>query len=77
MIWYLTVMLTYAGLNESKLTKWQEHSFDDDRTCHLFLSTNKVALVDSLLERFRNENGNTLTSFEFYCQGETIVLQEV
>tara|TARA_R100001377_G_scaffold70661_1_gene46139 strand:+ start:230 stop:463 length:234 start_codon:yes stop_codon:yes gene_type:complete len=77
MIWYLTVMLTYAELDESKLTKWQEHSFDDDQACHLFLTTNKVALVDSLLERFRNEEDNTLTSFEFYCQGETIILQEV
>ena len=70
-------MLTYAELDESKLTKWQEHSFDDDQACHLFLTTNKVALVDSLLERFRNEDDNTLTSFEFYCQGETIILQEV
>jgi len=77
MIWYLTAMLTYAELDESKLTKWEAHSFDDDQACHLFLNTNKVSLVDSLLERFRNEDGNTLTSFEFYCQGETIILQEV
>ena len=77
MIWYLTVMLTYAELDSSRLTKWQEHSFDDDQACHLFLNNNKVILVDSLLAKFRNIDGNTLTNFEFYCHGETILLQDV
>jgi|TARA_R110000823_G_scaffold233141_1_gene359512 hypothetical protein len=75
MIWYLTVMLTYAGLDESQFTKWQAHTFKDDQECHKFVYDNKVLLVDGLLEKFRNVNGNELISFEFYCQGET--LQEV
>ena len=75
MIWYLTVMLTYAGLDESQFTKWQAHTFKHDQECHKFVYDNKVVLVDGLLEKCRNVNGNELISFEFYCQGET--LQEV
>jgi len=72
MIWFLIVMLTYTELNEPQLTKWEANTFKDKQECTLFLKTNKVILVDSLLEKFRNKNNNNLTSFEFYCKGENL-----
>ena len=50
MIWYLTVMLTYAGLDESQFTKWQAHIFKDDQECHKFVYDNKVLLVGYFFE---------------------------
>jgi len=41
------------------------------------LFDNKVMLVDSLLEKFRNLDGMEMKSFEHFCEGKFVELDEV
>ena len=76
MIWILTVMMWYEG-EQTRNTYLQELQFISDTACKDYLFTNKVMLVDSLLEKFRNIEGMDMQSFEFFCEGKFVELDEV
>ena len=76
MIWILTVMMWYEG-EQTRNTYLQELQFISDIACKDYLFTNKVMLVDSLLEKFRNIEGMDMQSFEYFCEGKFVELDEV
>ena len=76
MIWILTVMMWYDG-EQTRNTYLQELQFISDTACKDYLFTNKVMLVDSLLEKFRNIEGMDMQSFEYFCEGKFVELDEV
>ena len=50
--------------------KRSSHSTNAD-----YLAKNKVVIVDSVLETFRNKDGKLLQNFEFYCEGKSYVME--
>ena len=76
MIWILTVMMWYEG-EQTRNTYLQELQFISDTACKDYLFTNKVMLVDSLLENFRDIEGMDMQSFEYFCEGKFVELDEV
>ena len=76
MICILTVMMWYEG-EQTRNTYLQELQFISDTACKDYLFTNKVMLVDSLLEKFRNIEGMDMQSFEYFCEGKFVELDEV
>jgi len=76
MIWILTVMMWYEG-EQTRNTYLQELQFISDTACKDYLFTNKVMLVDSLLEKFRNIEGMDMQSFEYFCESKFVKLDEV
>ena len=76
MIWILTVIMWYEG-EQTRNTYLQELQFISDSACKDYLFTNKVMLVDSLLEKFRNIEGMNMQSFEYFCEGKFVELDEV
>lgn len=67
MVWVITVLLTY-NVPVSMHTEYNLITFDDDQACHAYIEDNKVKLIDSMLEKFRTNDGLELKSFEFYCK---------
>ena len=51
--------------------------FISEDACQQHLFDNKVMLVDSLLEKFRNIDGMTMQSFEYFCEGRFVEMDEV
>jgi hypothetical protein len=76
MIWVLTVMMWYEG-EQTRNTFLQEMQFISEDSCQQHLFDNKVMLVDSLLEKFRNIDGMNMQSFEYFCEGKFVQLDEV
>ena len=76
MIWILTVMMLYEG-EQTRNTFLQEMQFISEDACQQHLFDNKVMLVDSLLEKFRNIDGMNMQSFEYFCEGKFVQLDEV
>jgi len=76
MIWILTVIMWYEG-EQTRNTYLQEMQFISDTACKDYLFDNKVTLVDSLLEKFRNLDGMEMQSFEYFCEGKFVELDEV
>ena len=76
MIWVLTVMMWYEG-EQTRNTHLQDMEFISEDACQQYLFDNKVILVDSLLEKFRNIDGMNMQSFEYFCEGKLVQLDEV
>ena len=76
MIWILTVIMWYEG-EQTRNTYSQEMQFISDTACKDYLFDNKVTLVDSLLEKFRNLEVMEMQSFEYFCEGKFVELDEV
>ena len=76
MIWILTVMMWYEG-EQTRNTFLQEMQFISEDSCQQHLFDNKVMLVDSLLEKFRNIDGMNMQSFEYFCEGKPVQTDEV
>ena len=76
MIWILTVMMWFGG-EETRNTHLQDMHFISKDACEQYLFDNKVTLVDSLLLKFRNTDGMEMESFEYFCEGKFVQLDEV
>ena len=76
MIWILTVMMWFGG-EETRNTHLQDMHFISKDACEQYLFDNKVTLVDSLLLKFRNTDGMEMESFEYFCEGKFVKLDEV
>ena len=76
MIWILTVMMWFGG-EETRNTHLQDMHFISKDACEQYLFDNKVTLVDSLLLKFRNTDGMKMESFEYFCEGKFVKLDEV
>jgi hypothetical protein len=77
MIWILSVMLSYGEVDESRMSYLQDMHFISESKCQDYLFNNKVMLVDSLLEEFRNYNNMKLTGFDYFCESKFVELDEV
>jgi hypothetical protein len=69
-------MMWYEG-EQTRNTHLQDMEFISEDACQQYLFDNKVILVDSLLEKFRNINGMNMQSFEYFCEGTFVQLDEV
>ena len=76
MIWVLTVMMWYES-EQTRNTHLQDIEFISKDACQQYLFDNKVMLVDSLLEKFRNIDSMNMKSFEYFCEGKFVELDEV
>ena len=76
MVWILTVMMWFGG-EETRNSYLQEIQFGSEDACQQYLFDNKVTLVDSLLLKFRNVDGMSMQSFEYFCEGKFVELDEV
>ena len=76
MIWILSVMLSYGEVDESRMSYLQDMHFISESKCQDYLFNNKVMLVDSLLEEFRNYNNMKLTGFDYFCESKFVELDE-
>ena len=77
MIWILTVMLSYADVDETRMTYLEDMHFISESKCQDYLFNNKVILVDSLLHEFRNYDGMKLKGFDYFCEGKFVPVEEV
>jgi len=73
--WVLTVMLVFSDNPDPLMQHWQHETFESREICHKYIADNKVRLVDSIFEQFRNEEKDSLKNFEFFC--ENTILEEV
>ena len=76
MIWILTVMMWYEE-GQTRNSYLEDMQFISKDACQQHLFDNKVVLVDSLLEKFRNIDGMNMQSFEYFCEGKFVELDEV
>lgn len=76
MIWILTVMMWYEE-DQTRNSYLEDMQFISKDACQQHLFDNKVLLVDSLLEKFRNIDGMNMQSFEYFCEGKFVELDEV
>ena len=72
MVWSIAVMLVFSGTAQPTIQYWQHKDFTNKEDCHEYVYQNKVKLVDSVLEDFRNFEGKELNGFEFFCEGKTL-----
>ena len=70
-------MLSYGEVDESRMSYLQDMHFISESKCQDYLFNNKVMLVDSLLEEFRNYNNMKLTGFDYFCESKFVELDEV
>jgi|TARA_Y100000816_G_scaffold220201_1_gene165211 hypothetical protein len=75
MIWALSIMLWYHDVPTQDIQYWQHQTFESQYECHDYLAKNKVVIVDSVLETFRNKDGKLLQNFEFYCESKSYVME--
>ena len=68
-------MLWFADVPETEIQYWQHQSFESKWECHEYLAKNKVLIVDTVLETFREVNGNYLQNFEFFCESKSYVME--
>jgi hypothetical protein len=76
MIWVLTVMMWYEG-EQTRNSFLQDMEFISQDQCKEYLFQNKVMLVDSLFENFKDLNGMNMKSFEYFCEGKPVPLDSV
>lgn len=74
MLWVITVLLTY-NIPVSIHTEYNVITFNDDQACWNYIEKNEVMLVDSMLEKFKNNDKHDIRSFEFFCENR--YLEEV
>ena len=68
MIWVLSVWMVFVDVPQPITQVWQHASFETRADCYEYIAVNKVKIVDSILEQFRNHEGNLLENFEFFCE---------
>ena len=69
-------MMWYEG-GETRYTYLQDMVFISEDQCQQYLFDNKVTLVTSLIEKFKNLDDMTMLSFEHYCEGRAVPLESV
>jgi len=69
-------MMWYEG-EQTRNTHLQDMQFISEDHCQDYLFDNKVMLVDSLLLKFRDIDGMTMQSFEYFCEGRFVEMDEV
>ena len=74
MIWALSIMLWYVDEPKQDIQYWQHQTFESQWECQEYLAKNKLPIVDSILETFRNKDGKLLQNLEFYCEGKSYVM---
>ena len=72
MIWILSVWLIFVDTSQPFAQHWQHESFETKEDCFVYLADNKIEMVDSILEQFRNYEGKLLKNFEFFCENKKI-----
>ena len=68
MIWILSVWLVFADVSQPLTKVWQHATFETRADCNEYIAENKVKIIDSILEQFRNYEGNLLENFDFFCE---------
>ena len=72
MIWILSVWLIFVDTSQPFAQHWQHESFETEEDCFAYLADNKIEMVDSILEQFRNYEGKLLKNFEFFMKNKKI-----
>ena len=75
MIYVLSIMLWFVDVPQTEMQYWQHQSFDSKWECHEYLAANKVVIVDTVLESFREVDGKYLQNFEFFCESKSYVME--
>tara|TARA_B100000963_G_C22593791_1_gene656863 strand:+ start:1109 stop:1336 length:228 start_codon:yes stop_codon:yes gene_type:complete len=75
MIWVITALLWYEGLNTPNFTDYSAITFETKVECLDYVFWNKVELVTKLAEEKGNINGKSLQTWAFFC--EKRILEEV
>tara|TARA_X000000368_G_scaffold417857_1_gene415498 strand:- start:6153 stop:6401 length:249 start_codon:yes stop_codon:yes gene_type:complete len=71
-IWVLSVMLVFPNTEQPLIQYWQHLDFQSQSQCHKYITDNKIEIVDSVLEHFREFENQKLINFEFFCQRHEI-----
>ena len=72
MLWYVATILIFSSVPEPTVQYWQNQTFQTKEQCQEYIVKNKVELVDSILNQFRNKDGEVLKTFEFFCEGKEL-----
>tara|TARA_Y100001935_G_scaffold160681_1_gene132180 strand:+ start:376 stop:603 length:228 start_codon:yes stop_codon:yes gene_type:complete len=75
MIWVITALLWYEGINTPHYTDYSIITFDSKVECLDYVFWNKVKLVTKLAEEKGNKDGQPLQTWTFYCENR--ILEEV
>ena len=75
MIWILSVWLAFVNVPQPITQHWQHEAFETKEDCFMYLADNKIEIVDSILEQFRNYEGKLLKNFEFFCENKKAGLE--
>ena len=75
MIYALSIMLWFVDVPKTDIQYWQHKTFETKWECLDYLADNKVMIVDSILENFREVDGKKLKNFEFFCESKSYVME--
>ena len=68
-------MLWFVDVPKTDIQYWQHQTFKSKWECLDYLADNKVQIVDSILENFREVDGKKLKNFEFFCESKSYVME--
>ena len=74
MTYVLSIMLWFVDTPKTDMQYWQHQSFETKWDCLQYLADNKVTIVDTVLETFREVEGKKLKNFEFFCESQSFVM---
>jgi len=72
MIWVITVMLWYDGLNGPHYSEYKLKQFDTKIECLDYVFWNKTELVTKLAEDNGAKEGKGLKTWAFYCENRQL-----
>ena len=72
MIWIITAMLWYEGVNVPHHTEYKLKEFNTKVECLDYVFWNKTELVTKLAEEKGTKNGNKLKTWAFYCENRQL-----
>lgn len=68
-------MLWFVDTPKTDYQYWQHETFESQWECQEYLAANKVIIVDTVLETFREVDGKSLQNFEFFCESKSYVME--
>lgn len=68
-------MLWFVDVPKTDIQYWQHKTLETKWECLDYLADNKVMIVDSILENFREVDGKKLKNFEFFCESKSYVME--
>ena len=77
-IWIITALLWFQGVEKPRHSEYAELSFNSKKECLDWVFWEKAELVEDLYKsHVKDEQGNNIRTWGFYCENRFIKVEEV